>query len=471
MRGGRAKIIVGAGAALTGVAGADAAQAAPPTDSPTAAQQRQIREDHLAQKAPPAPAPPPRPVTPPAQQQGSDGLSPGQRRLIDEDRRASDAVAPPPPPPPAPKPEPAPQPKAQPHPVSTSEPEPAPQPVPAAQRRGPDGPTPGQRRLTDEDRRAAAATPAPPAAPPAQPRPVTTSEPEPTPEPPLTPGQRRLIDEDRRAAEATPPPPPAEAEPEPVEAEVMNWNLGRGASWKHGQGTDPNEVDEVAETIAEELPDVVTLQEVYTDYDLGVGTEGSYENDVDKIVRLVEEQTGVTYDAARGEATTKAELDDNIWRDGLVGNFGNVVLSREPITDSETEQLPSDGDEGRVTQTVVTTVDGVEVTVVNTHVTTGDNDHQPEQLEEAFDRAGEPSGPVIFAGDFNARASTTDPLAREQDLTRLTERLGERCDGSGRNAIDQVYGSEGVTGGQRPGFECGPSDHPYQVVDVEIPRD
>ena len=113
-----------------------------------------------------------------------------------------------------------------------------------------------------------------------------------------------------------------------------------------------------------------------------------------------------------------------------------------------------------MTQTVVTTVDGVEVTVVNTHVTTGDNDHQPEQLEEAFDRAGEPSGPVIFAGDFNARASTTDPLAREQDLTRLTERLGERCDGSGRNAIDQVYGSEGVTGGQRPGFKCGPSTTP-----------
>jgi endonuclease/exonuclease/phosphatase family metal-dependent hydrolase len=280
-----------------------------------------------------------------------------------------------------------------------------------------------------------------------------------------------LIDEDRRASEATPAPPaaPTPAQP-PVDAEVMNWNLGRGASWKHGQGTDPNEVDEVAHTVAEELPDIVTLQEVYTDYDVGVGTEGSYENDVDRIVRLVEEETGVTYHAARGPATVKAELDDNIWRDGLVGDFGNVVLSREPITDSETRQLPPDGDEGRVTQEVVTTVDGVEVTVVNTHVTTVD-ERQPDQLDEAFDRAGAPSGPTIFAGDFNAPATETDPYARDEGLSRLTARRGERCDGSGRNAIDQVYGSEGVTGQQRPGFECGPSDHPYQVVDVEIPRD
>jgi endonuclease/exonuclease/phosphatase family metal-dependent hydrolase/lysophospholipase L1-like esterase len=273
-----------------------------------------------------------------------------------------------------------------------------------------------------------------------------------------------------------------EAAPPQVSGEVMTWNLGRGASWKHGRGTDPNEVDEVAERIAEEEPDVVALQEVYTDFDIPATGEG---DDVARLQEILREDYGLEYHAADGPASGisdgKCELTDGFWLGRRVrcGNFGNAVLSLEPITSDENIHLPYDGDEGRTVMEVETTIDGAPVTIDNTHVTTDDESEsgstpQDRQIETVFDEAGNSTTPTILAGDFNAEPDEVHPDAERTGFEDLTDpEAGTACGGgdSPDSKIDYVLGSNGVSGAAQPIGACDPSDHAPVVVDVSIPAE
>lgn len=126
----------------------------------------------------------------------------------------------------------------------------------------------------------------------------------------------------------------------PRTVRMLNLNIGQG----HGNvpldssGTDTGEMDEIAQIIADENADIVTLQEVFQ-RDLG-----TLESDL-------EERTGAEWEVRFEEASRKVQ-----WDDGWFGNdhfnepFGNAVLVRRgdvigDVAESDRIKLDVEGSE------------------------------------------------------------------------------------------------------------------------------
>lgn len=108
---------------------------------------------------------------------------------------------------------------------------------------------------------------------------------------------------------------------------VLDLNIGQG----HGnaihdsRGTDPGEIDEIGQIIADQDANVVTLQEVF-------------ESDLGTLQMWLEENTGDDWDVHFSAAMHKYQFDDSVIPDGEFDAFGNAVLVRRGDgVDSSTE--------------------------------------------------------------------------------------------------------------------------------------
>ncbi|MEV7973199.1 endonuclease/exonuclease/phosphatase family protein [Cellulomonas sp. NPDC089187] len=163
---------------------------------------------------------------------------------------------------------------------------------------------------------------------------------------------------------------------------VVSWNL------HYGVAPDTRvDLEQMAATIEAQQPDVVALQEVARGWVLGGG--------VDMATWLADRL---------GMHVAFAPAADR--------QFGNVLLSRTPLTDIQVIDLPyGEGPQERSALTArVQTADGDWVRVTTVHVQHRDENTATrlEQLD-ALSAALPDDGPSILAGDFNAEPGWPEP--------------------------------------------------------------
>lgn len=257
----------------------------------------------------------------------------------------------------------------------------------------------------------------------------------------------------------------------------MTFNVGRGASCP--QGTGPDDLGRVAEVLADGGGvDVACLQEVHgpdvpalaaglrADHGIDVHAHVTTTVPADRMARSlrVAEQ--------RGDDRRVAHLRGRQSDDGI------AVLSRQPLTTAVDHRLPDDGREARAAQVVTTSLDGVPLTVVNTHlglvveqdllaVLLRRPSPQRAQTRAFLALAAGVAGPVVAAGDLNqVPTSLLDAL----DGTGLEVVSDTRRPTCGRRTIDYVLTGHGVRA-RDPEVRPAPvSDHDPVVVAVEVPR-
>lgn len=157
------------------------------------------------------------------------------------------------------------------------------------------------------------------------------------------------------------------------ELRVLCWNL------HHGVGEDNKlDLERIAALIREQKPDLVALQEIDNKCRRSQGVDQAAE-----LARL----TGLH--GVFGKA-----MD----HDG--GEYGQAILSKHPIGDTQVHQLPGDG-EPRIAFEAEVKIDGKALRMITVHL-----DHQQdarrlkqaETLAKALENHHEP---MILAGDFN----------------------------------------------------------------------
>lgn len=166
---------------------------------------------------------------------------------------------------------------------------------------------------------------------------------------------------------------------------VMTWNLWwRFGPWEH-------RFDAIAHVIAEQQPDVLLLQEVWSDGD---------DSSAHRLAQLLGFHVALTDDPFAGR------------RNGTPG-FHNAIVSRWPLLEVASHALPrADGTPGhrRALCAVVTADDGSRWPVVSTHLDHRFDESAVRQQQcEALLRVvaglrGDPERdpPVVIGGDFNA---------------------------------------------------------------------
>ena len=266
-------------------------------------------------------------------------------------------------------------------------------------------------------------------------------------------------------------------------ARIVTFNIGRGAGDLPGQlddgadepGATFAELDEVAAEIAATGADVVSLQEVHRD-------------DLPRLVEILEAEHGLIYDyefqeALPGNDPRLADHPDATRRNP----YGIAVLSLEPIVHTDGGPLPDDGREPRAFQVEQTSIEGTEVSVVNTHIGLVDgrgldgaienrfpgfaDTRQDAQTEALFGVATEQDGPVIVTGDFNQHPNELAHNAQSFGLDGRVDVANDKDAATSTSGatIDYILVSpdiEPVATDVRPE---GVSDHYAVVVDVDLP--
>ncbi|WP_346238411.1 endonuclease/exonuclease/phosphatase family protein [Niabella insulamsoli] len=146
------------------------------------------------------------------------------------------------------------------------------------------------------------------------------------------------------------------------------------------------DVDAIAKAISKQQPDLVALQEV----DVNTGRSGR----IDEAV-LLAQKTGM-------KAFYFAKAIDH---DG--GDYGVAILSKYPLSETQTFRLPMDsatkGERRVLAQAVVTLPNGQKIIFASTHL---DAQKQPTnrllQIEAINKISGGYKLPYIIGGDFNA---------------------------------------------------------------------
>lgn len=157
------------------------------------------------------------------------------------------------------------------------------------------------------------------------------------------------------------------------ELRVMCWNV------HHGAGEDDKlDLTRIASVIRAQKPDLVALQEVDNKCRRSQGVDQAAE-----LARL----TGLH--AAFGKAM-----------DHEGGEYGQAVLSRFPIGQTQVHRLPGDG-EPRIAFEAEVKVDGKPLRVITVHLDHQQDSRRLKQAEALAKGLGRHPGPVILAGDFN----------------------------------------------------------------------
>lgn len=151
-----------------------------------------------------------------------------------------------------------------------------------------------------------------------------------------------------------------------------------------------------------------------------------------------------------------------------IGNtYGNLILSRYPITSAENISLPNPDDrEPRGLIAAVIDVEGRPVTLLNTHLCAFSAANRDAQVTFLWAYVEKLDGPVLFGADFNTRPSQQlKPLLDDGLLTSsraVVLGLGE--------GIDDILVSEGLRMRVQRGavVENVYSDHPAFWIEVGI---
>lgn len=161
---------------------------------------------------------------------------------------------------------------------------------------------------------------------------------------------------------------------EPVkELRVMCWNL------HHGVGEDDKlDLERIAAVIRAQKPDLVALQEV--------DNKCRRSKSVDQAAELAK-LTGLS--GAFGKA-----MD----HDG--GEYGQAILSRFPIGDTQVHRLPGDG-EPRIAFEAAVKIEGKEVRMITVHLDHQQDERRLKQAETVSKALENHHEPMILAGDFN----------------------------------------------------------------------
>ncbi|MEO3753457.1 endonuclease/exonuclease/phosphatase family protein [Streptomyces sp. B6B3] len=255
---------------------------------------------------------------------------------------------------------------------------------------------------------------------------------------------------------------------------VLDWNV------QGGQGTDGViDFDRIIEVIQAEDPDVVTLQELHDNTDVGG-----------------ENQWQLLLDALPGWDAHFACSDRNAYG----GVAGNLILSRFPIEERLTHPLPpydaaSPADRDCPLDTAASPVrrsmggaridvGGTDVRVYTTHLSPGLSepsvDRRQEQARNALDKlpASLLTTPMLLTGDFNLRPDDeirfwTAGEGWYDAWTEVAPNIGEDAityPGDTEDArIDYVYATSGFDVTAAHTVRTGASDHLPVVVDLAIP--
>lgn len=185
----------------------------------------------------------------------------------------------------------------------------------------------------------------------------------------------------------------------------------------------------VAETLRRIDADVIGLQEVLEDAATGLPNQA----------RTLAQALG-GYDV-RFSSTDAADAPRR---------YGNAIVSRRPILASDTVALEPLDDFRTAVRTVID-VDGQPVEVVNTHLHhTGEGAAiRARQTRHLLEWLGEPAGPRVIMGDFNA---TLDDAGLEPLTSRLVSALPagaapttlNPADGHAPRVIDHIFVGPGA---------------------------
>lgn len=155
---------------------------------------------------------------------------------------------------------------------------------------------------------------------------------------------------------------------------LMSWNVHYGVD-----GDAAVALDDIATAIERQRPDVVTLQEISRGWPIGGGVD-------------------------EAEWLSRRLRMGYVWSPAADGQFGNVIMSRLPMSDVDTGKLPQ-GAGSMVRSYAAATVElsgGGKVRVMTTHLQHRDNTPtrlaQLDGVLKAWDR----TLPTVVTGDFNA---------------------------------------------------------------------
>ena len=153
----------------------------------------------------------------------------------------------------------------------------------------------------------------------------------------------------------------------------MCWNL------HHGVGEDDKlDLERIAKVIREQKPDLVALQEV--------DNKCRRSKSVDQAAELAK-LTGLN--SAFGKAMDY---------DG--GQYGQAILSKFAIGDTQVHQLPGDG-EPRIAFEAEVTVEGKALRMITVHLDHQQDERRLKQAETLAKALENHHEPMILAGDFN----------------------------------------------------------------------
>ncbi|MDT0341468.1 endonuclease/exonuclease/phosphatase family protein [Streptomyces litchfieldiae] len=242
---------------------------------------------------------------------------------------------------------------------------------------------------------------------------------------------------------------------------VLDWNI-QGAT-----GTDGvTDIDRVGDLIAQQNPDVVTLQEVHNN--AAIGAENQWQVLLDRFPQ---------YEAHF------ARSDDN----ALGGSAGNLILSRYPIEERLTRLLPQyPADSTAVRRSlggVRVDVGGTDLRVYTTHLSSGIGAEATERRNrQARDvltalPAALMTSPMLLTGDLNVRpGDAIRPWFAEAGWidawTTVNANTGAGAithPGSGDDArIDYVYATPAFQVSAARTVPTTASDHLPVVVDLTV---
>jgi endonuclease/exonuclease/phosphatase family metal-dependent hydrolase len=227
---------------------------------------------------------------------------------------------------------------------------------------------------------------------------------------------------------------------------VLDWNLHYGVA-----ADTAVDLEQIARTIEAEQPDVVALQEVARGWVLGGGAD---------MATWLGDRLGMH--VAFAPAADR--------------QFGNALLSREPLTDVQVVDLPyGAGPQQRSALTALAVgPDGTPVRVTSVHLQHRES-NTPTRLDQlaALDTAVPDDGPSVLAGDLNAEPGS--PELDALDAAGWTSAVDTAGDPDVRThpsdapdvRIDWVLG-RGVTFGEARVLDDTSSDHRAVVTTVRL---